>query len=229
MCFMHERRRARLAVDGAATLLQTHGSLWRMERGETRSKADGWNHPGRLKSEPQKGLCVCVCVFLHSDGSVLFLWQPLCFFFRWAGVLFVSLSSTSLFKSPLLLFPFSDSPCALELTSSHTHIPPFFFPPPLLSPTRPQTVEEIPADPIWNHVFLKLSDTCLNLPYWRLLTDPAFRTTAGVLLWDPPRWHRVCPFGPSRASCPPFCGFILRVWSRGMCVHNSWSRPTYSM
>lgn len=36
----------------------------------------------------------------------------------------------------------------------------------------PQTAREIPADSIWHHVFIKLSDTCLNLPCCPLLTRP---------------------------------------------------------
>lgn len=148
---MHERCCARLVVHGAATSLQSHGSVWRMlQRGETRSKSDGWNQPGRLKSESawvqvsKKGSCVC------------FSWQPLCFFFWWAGVLFVSLSATSLFKSPLFFFPFSDSPCVLELSCSPSSS--------LFSSSQshslPQTVE---GDTCWSHLA-----PCFHKTVWHL-------------------------------------------------------------
>lgn len=56
-------------------------------------------------------------------------------------------------------------------------------------------------------------------------TDPVFSNAAGTFLWDSPHGHRTCPFGPSCASCQPFCGFILWVWTRGICVHSGWPRP----
>lgn len=51
-----------------------------MQRGEARSKSDGWNQPGRLKSDSawvqmsKKGACVRVCVFSFDEQvSFLFL------------------------------------------------------------------------------------------------------------------------------------------------------------
>lgn len=142
-----------------------------LQRRGTRSKSHWLGQPGRMKSLALdvKERLSCVCVSMLGGESAHSLAASVLLYLKNRCPFCLSELHFSLSISPSP-FPFL---CLAPCTEAVTGSPSLTLFSPLHRPSLPQTLKEIPADPIWHRVFMKLSDTCLNLPCCPLLNRPS--------------------------------------------------------